>query len=127
MPNVSKCQTLGKFDYSIDRGKLLMPHCKRAQAIDDIDRDFSLLFFSGESVLSTPKSRSFELPGDRLQYAPDRPADMQHVKLALTLDFDQETISGTVYTTFSVLYEEVRTISFDAFEFQIEKVSLENG
>src|SRR6266581_2281789 len=101
MPNVSKCQTLGKFDYSIDRGKLLMPHCKRAQAIDGIGHDFSLLLSSGESVLPTPKSHSFELPGDRLQYAPDRPADMQHVKLVITLDFDQETVNGTAYTTFS--------------------------
>ncbi|HEY4036891.1 MAG TPA: M1 family aminopeptidase [Ktedonobacteraceae bacterium] len=104
-----------------------MTHCKHAQAIDDVGHNYGLLLFSGESRLPTPKSRSFELPGDRLQYAPDRPADMQHVKLVITLDFDQETIAGTVYTTFSALYEEVRTISFDAIELQIEKVSLENG
>ncbi len=52
---------------------------------------------------------------------------MKHVKLVITLDFDQETIAGTAYTTFSALYEEVRTVSFDAIELQIEKVSLENG
>src|SRR5256884_461279 len=104
-----------------------MPHCKRVQAIDDVGHGCSLLPFNGERVLPTPKSRSFELPGDRLQYAPDRPADMQHVKLVITLDFDQETVSGTAYTTFSALYEEVRTVSFDAFELQIEKVLLENG
>ena len=104
-----------------------MTHCKHAQAIDDVGHNYGLLLFSGESRLPTPKSRSFELPGDRLQYAPDRPADMQHVKLVITLDFDQETIAGTAYTTFSALYEEVRTISFDAIELQIEKVSLENG
>ncbi len=104
-----------------------MTHCKRAQAIEDVGHDYGLLLFNGESALPTPKSRSFELPGDHLQYAPDRPADMKHVKLVITLDFDQETITGTAYTTFSALYEEVRTVSFDAIELQIEKISLENG
>src|SRR4051794_5980867 len=104
-----------------------MAHCKCVQAIDNIGHSFSLQLFNGESILPAPKSRSFELPGDRLQYAPDRPADMQHVKLVIALDFDQETVAGTVYTTFSALYEEVRTISFDAIELQIEKVSLEDG
>ena len=62
-----------------------------------------------------------------LQFAPDRPADVQHVKLDIALDFDQETISGTAYTTFVALYEEVKTISLDAVELQIEQVTLENG
>lgn len=104
-----------------------MTHCKRVQAIEDVGYNYRLLLFNGENRLPTPKSRSFELPGDRLQYAPDRPADVQHVKLVIALDFDQETITGTAYTTFSALYEEVRTVSFDAIELQIEKVYLENG
>lgn len=75
----------------------------------------------------SPKARAFELPGDREQYAPDRPADVKHIKLVITLDFEQETISGTAYTTFSALYEEVQVIKFDAVELHIENVSLENG
>src|SRR5437588_2405837 len=74
-----------------------------------------------------PKARSFELADDHVHYAPDRPADVQHVKLVISLDFEQEMVSGTVYTTFSALYEEVRTISFDAVELHIESVTLENG
>ena len=60
-----------------------MAHCKRALAIDDVGYGSNLLLFNGKSVLPAPKSRSFELPGDRLQYAPDRPADMQHVERSL--------------------------------------------
>jgi aminopeptidase N len=79
------------------------------------------------SGLPTPQARSFELPGDRLQFAPDRSADIQHVKLNVALDFEQETISGNVSTTFSALYEEVRSLTFDAIELHIESVTLENG
>ena len=76
-------------------------------------------------TIPTPKSRSFELPTDSVHYAPDRPADMRHVKLDVTLDFEQETVSGTVYTTFTALYDEVRTVTFDAVELAIESVSVD--
>ena len=80
---------------------------------------------NAEGTIPTPKSRSFELPTDSVHYAPDRPADMRHVKLDVTLDFEQETVSGTVYTTFSALYDEVRTVTFDAVELAIESVSVD--
>ncbi|MBV9691136.1 MAG: M1 family metallopeptidase [Ktedonobacteraceae bacterium] len=74
-----------------------------------------------------PRARSFELPGDHEQYAPDRPADVKHVKLVITLDFERETISGTAYTTFSALYDELTTIAFDTVELHVESVTLEGG
>jgi aminopeptidase N len=87
---------------------------------------YSLLYFQQDYRLTpTPKARNFELPGDRVQYAPDRPADVKHVKLEIALDFEQETVSGTVYTTFSALYDEVSTISFDAVELHVERVTLD--
>jgi aminopeptidase N len=49
------------------------------------------------------------------------------VKLVISLDFEQEMVSGTVFTTFSALYEEVRTLSFDAVELHIESVTLADG
>ena len=101
-----------------------MKYCARAQAVELGNGD-SLLFFN--TALPSPHSRSFELPGDRLHYAPERPADVRHVKLVVALDFEQETITGTAYTTFSTLYEELRTVTYDAVELNIEHVSLENG
>lgn len=103
-----------------------MKYCARAQAIE-LGDGHSLLFMNTRSSLPSPQSRAFELPGDQLHYAPERPADVQHVKLEIALDFDQETISGTAYTTFLALYEQVRTIVFDAVELHIERVTLENG
>ena len=103
-----------------------MEGCNRAQALMLDDR-YSLLFLQDRATAPTPKARSFELTGDRVQYAPDRPADVKHVKLVITLDFEQETVSGTVSTTFAALYEEVKSISFDAIDLQVERITLADG
>ncbi len=92
-----------------------------------LDDRYSLLFLLEQTNAPIPKARSFELADDRVQYAPDRPADVKHVKLVITLDFEQETVSGTVSTTFSALYEEVKSISFDAIDLQVERVTLTGG
>lgn len=103
-----------------------MEGCNRAQAMMLDDR-YSLLFLQDRALAPTPKARSFELTGDRVQYAPDRPADVKHVKLVITLDFEQETVSGTVSTSFSALYEEVKSVSFDAIDLQVERITLAGG
>lgn len=100
--------------------------CNRDLALD-LGDGYSLLFLHQHHNTPTPKSRSFELPDDRVHYAPDRPADVRHVKLVISLDFENESISGTAYTTFSALYEEVTTITFDAVELHVESVTLEDG
>jgi len=98
--------------------------CHRNNLIDMGD-GYSLSFMNSSIGTPVPKSRSFELPDDTLHYAPDRPADVRHVKLVLTLDFEQETVSGTAYTTFAALYEEVKTVTFDAVELAIESVTID--
>ncbi len=100
--------------------------CNRGHIIS-LHNGYSLCLLSESKRTPIPKARSFELPGDRVQYAPDRPADVKHVKLVIALDFDNETISGKACTTFSALYDELKTITFDAVELQIERVTLENG
>lgn len=106
-----------------------MPNCDRNAARDSAD-GYSLFLLKNslyDHAAAVPGARSFELPDDHLHYAPDRPADVQHIKLVLTLDFEQETVSGSAYTTFSALDEEVKTITFDAVELQIERVTLDTG
>jgi aminopeptidase N len=100
--------------------------CNRAHTID-LNDGYSLYLLGESSHTPTPRARSFELADDRVQYAPDRPADVKHVKLDITLDFEQETVSGTVYTTFSTLYDDLKTITFDAVELHIERVKLVYG
>ena len=95
----------------------------RAQAITMGD-GYSMFILQEYGSIPNPVARTFALPGDTLQYPPDRPADVKHIKIDIALDFEQETISGTVYTTFSTLYEEVKSISFDAVELRIQKVAI---
>lgn len=95
-----------------------------AQAVS-LGNGYSLYFL--QEGAPHPKARSFETGGDRVQYAPDRPADVKHITLDVALDFENETISGTVSTTFSALYEEVKTVTFDAVDLHIERVSLGRG
>ncbi|GHO53954.1 M1 family aminopeptidase [Ktedonobacter robiniae] len=103
-----------------------MTHCTRAHSVD-LGNGYSLLFMQGQEALPNPPARNYELPGDTLHYAPDRPGDVKHVKLDIALDFDQEVISGTIYTTFTALYEEAKSVTFDAIELSIDKVALVDG
>ena len=103
-----------------------MKSCNRGH-IMDLGDGYSLYLLNESGLAPTPKARSFELPDDHVQYAPDRPADVKHVKLVIALDFEQETVSGTVYTTFSALYDDLKTVTFDAIELHIERVALEDG
>jgi aminopeptidase N len=94
-------------------------NCAQAASLD---AGYSLFFL--QEGAPYPKARSFETGGDRVRYAPDRPADVKHITLDVALDFENETISGMVSTTFSALYDEVKTVTFDAVDLHIERVSL---
>jgi aminopeptidase N len=67
---------------------------------------------------------SFNLPGDRPRYAPDRPADVRHVDIAVALDFEHDALRGDVTTEFTALFERVAEVSFDAAELEIASVTL---
>ena len=103
-----------------------MNNCNRGYVIG-LGSGYSLALLNTGKLAPTPRARSFELADDQVHYAPDRPADVKHVKLAISLDFEQETVSGTAYTTFIALYDDLKTITFDAVELHIEHVRLEDG
>ncbi len=103
-----------------------MKSCNRGYVIG-LGSGYSLALLNAGRLAPTPRARSFELADDRAHYAPDRPADVKHVKLVFSLDFEQETVSGTAYTTFISLYDDLKTITFDAVELHIEHVTLEDG
>ncbi|MGE5335625.1 MAG: M1 family aminopeptidase [Nitrososphaerota archaeon] len=66
----------------------------------------------------------FSLPGDEPRYAPDRKADVRHVDLDVTLDFDHESVAGVATISFEALFEEVREITLDAAELAVETVTM---
>ena len=103
-----------------------MPNQYCAHSIH-LDNGYSLCSLNAHTQAPLPKARSFEMSHDVVHYAPDRPADAKHVTLDIALDFERETISGTVSHTFSVLYEEAKTLTFDVVDLQIERVTLAGG
>ncbi len=70
---------------------------------------------------------NFTLPGDSPHYAPDRPADVTHVTLNLTLDLEEQRVSGVVTTTFRALFDDLRSVELSASELEIERVTLVGG
>jgi aminopeptidase N len=76
------------------------------------------------SEMSAPGVTDFSLPGDAPRYAPDREADVRHVDLDVTLDFDAERVSGVVTTSFEALFEEVREVILDAADLEIETATM---
>ncbi|HST89532.1 MAG TPA: M1 family aminopeptidase [Ktedonobacterales bacterium] len=94
-----------------------MPTCGTSDAANLLDEAHLRLALSGERP-------AFALPGDRPRYAPDRPADVRHVDIAVTLDFDTKSLRATVTTDFTTLFEQVAEVTFDASELQIERVTM---
>ncbi|HEX9056160.1 MAG TPA: M1 family aminopeptidase, partial [Ktedonobacterales bacterium] len=82
---------------------------------------------NGATLSQDDEHVGFALPGDQPHYAPDRPADVRHVDIDVALDFDHQSVRGTVSTSFAALFEQVREVTFDAAELEIERVSLVGG
>ncbi|MER3419889.1 MAG: hypothetical protein C4290_04885 [Chloroflexota bacterium] len=71
----------------------------------------------------TPAYHPFPLPGDRPHYAPDRVADIRHIRLEIpTLDFEHGSLRGVCTTTFAPLNDGLEAITFDAVEMEIAAV-----
>lgn len=67
---------------------------------------------------------AYSLPGDVPFYAPDRPADVVHIDIGVTLDMAARRVEGDVTTHFLALFDAVRVVRLDAAEFDIHQVTL---
>ncbi len=67
-------------------------------------------------------SREFALPGTRPRYAPDRPVDVEHYRIAVALFPDERRITGTTGVTARVLAPEIKRVCLDAVELEITAV-----
>jgi aminopeptidase N len=95
----------------------LMYYCGRGALAQQL-----LLGAAGDHALG--RFPDFALPGDRPVYAPDRPADVRHVEIDVTLDFASDSVRGAVTTHYSALFDTVREITLDAAELDIEQVTM---
>jgi aminopeptidase N len=78
----------------------------------------SHLYFDAESS----DRQSFELPGARPHYNPDRPGQVKHIFLDLILDIPHQSFKGTCTTTILPVRSPINFLTMDAVDLEIESV-----
>ena len=78
------------------------------------------LYFDPESDLS----KSFELPGARPHYNPDRPGQVEHIFLDLTLDIANQSFQGTCTIHLNPVRSGIETLTLDAVDLDIKAVTI---
>jgi aminopeptidase N len=78
------------------------------------------LYFDPESDLS----KSFELPGARPHYNPDRPGQVEHIFLDLTLDIPNQSFQGTCTIHLNPVRSGIETLILDAVDLDIKAVTI---
>ncbi|MEC4895202.1 MAG: M1 family metallopeptidase [Oscillatoria sp. PMC 1051.18] len=66
--------------------------------------------------------RSFELPGAKPQYNPDRPGQVEHIFLDLVLDIPNQSFHGTCTITLQPVVPGITSLTLDAVNLKIESV-----
>jgi len=69
--------------------------------------------------------KSFELPGARPHYNPDRPGHVDHIALDLTLNIAAKKCSGTCAIRLNPIRNGVQQLSLDAVALEIHSVDVE--
>jgi aminopeptidase N len=78
----------------------------------------SHLYFDAESS----DRQSFELPGARPHYNPDRPGQVNHIFLDLVLDIPHQSFHGTCTTTIIPVRSPIERLTMDAVDLEIASV-----
>ncbi len=66
--------------------------------------------------------KSFELPGAKPHYNPDRPGQVNHIFLDIVLDFVKQSFTGTCTITITPVREGIQQLTLDAVDLDIESV-----
>jgi aminopeptidase N len=81
----------------------------------------SHLYFDAEES----DRKSFELPGARPHYNPDRPGQVDHIFLDLSLDIPHQSFKGTCITTIIPVRAGIDCLTMDAVDLTIESVLID--
>ncbi|GAB4226007.1 MAG: M1 family metallopeptidase [Stanieria sp.] len=77
------------------------------------------------SAFDTETTRkSFELPGAKPHYNPDRPGQVTHIFLDLVLDLPNQSFQGTCTITLMPIRSGIKQLILDAVDLQIESVAI---
>ena len=75
-------------------------------------------------AFDTPQHQSFQLPGARPQYTPDRYGQVKHIALDLVLDCPNQVCHGICRTSLVPVRAGIQTIVMDAVDMQIASVQV---
>lgn len=82
------------------------------------------LLLMSQLAFGSPKSKSFELPGAKPQYNPDRYGQVTHIALDLVLDIPQQICTGTCTTHLNPIRNGITSIMMDAVDMDITSVQV---
>ncbi len=68
--------------------------------------------------------KSFELPGARPHYVPDRPGQVEHIFLDLTFDIPNQSYQGTCLTRLNPIRDGIDRLTLDAVNLNIQSVKV---
>ena len=74
----------------------------------------------------TEEHKSFELPGAKPNYNPDRPGQVKHIFLELELDIPHKSFQGTCNLTLTPVRQGISQLTLDAVDLEIESVLIDN-
>lgn len=77
-----------------------------------------------EYFVDTETARSFELPGAKPHYNPDRPGQVEHILLDLDLDITGRSLTGVCTITLVPVRSGVTSLTLDAVDMTIDSVCI---
>jgi len=82
-----------------------------------------------QSTIDTNNKRhkSFELPGARPHYNPDRPGQVEHISLDLILDIPQQSFQGTCQIRLNPVRNGIERLTLDAADLDIQAVQVDEA
>ncbi|MDX2273288.1 MAG: M1 family metallopeptidase [Cyanobacteriota bacterium] len=69
-------------------------------------------------------SKPFALPGSRPHYTPDRPGQVEHIRLDLTLDLEQQRVAGICQIRLNPIRSGITTLTLDAVHLDVQAVQV---
>ncbi|SKB15032.1 Peptidase M1 membrane alanine aminopeptidase [Planktothrix sp. PCC 11201] len=75
----------------------------------------------------TNTHKSFELPGARPHYNPDRPGQVEHIFLDLVLDIPNQSFQGTCTIHLNPIKNGIETLTLDAVNLEIKDIKIEQN
>jgi aminopeptidase N len=68
--------------------------------------------------------KKFELPGAKPHYTPDRPGQVEHIRLDLVLDLARQACGGTCTIHLNPIRDGIELLTLDAMELNIQAVTI---